>query len=142
MDDDNYYILSRQMNVEGTILDERYFIVSLGITLKRNNFLYQITNEVINWLNSAGISRQLWEISKFIKPVSKIYPEPAVLTIDDLSFGFTIWWISCGVSCLAFMVELFYFIFRKLVTECAKMLIGIVLLLMLLSGRLKNFQRY
>jgi hypothetical protein len=42
--------------------------------------------------------------------------EPRVLTLDDLSFGFVLWAVSCGVAIVGFFFEFLKFSIRKIVS--------------------------
>jgi hypothetical protein len=133
--DDFYTYLRYKTNKSGIVLQQKLYTFPLGVSLSRNNFLLSLTAEVTRKLNSFGINKFLWiEIFKEIPQLK--FPE--VLSVDDLSFGFIIWWISCGISFIVYLCELFYVLGSNLMLKVAKNVVGLSLLMKLLSWRLKS----
>ena len=79
---------------------------------KRNSFIHEILNEVLEKTIPAGIPQYLLDyhlslIFKEYEPV--IDNEPKVLTVDDLTFGFVLWAVACGFAVVGFIFELLKF---------------------------------
>lgn len=83
---------------------------SFGITVPRNNFLYQSIEETMQLLIPAGIPQYLWKFHyEYFYQISqqkkRHIKSPHVLTWNELSFGFVVWFVSCGIAVLCFIVE-------------------------------------
>jgi len=74
---------------------------SIGITIPRNNFLHQSIEDTMQLLIPAGIPQHLWKYHyQYFYQIPQ-YNEthvkaPHVLTWSELSFGFVLWFGSCG----------------------------------------------
>jgi hypothetical protein len=67
-----------------------------------------------------GIAQYMLEFHTwmhFRTDINKPSNEPNVLTIDDLDFGFQIWLGTCGISVIAFIVEIFIFGVKKIIEK-------------------------
>lgn len=106
-------------------------IVSLGhgIGVMKNNFIFPLTDKAMGQLLQNGIPQHFLDyMDKFeFHSIPLDVKEPKVFDIDDLAFGFFVFFASCKISLLAFLGELLYFY--------GKMLIGLGALLRELSKR-------
>lgn len=71
-----------------------------------NSFFFQMFKKLIDRLIDTGVMQYLNEnfYRRKLK-FRKVETEPAILTVQDLAFGFNIWLGSCLVSFLSFLVE-------------------------------------
>lgn len=103
-------------------LPENILTTGLGIAFIPNSFLFQLSNEMIHRLNAAGMTSYLISFyhTLFHKPILKEPIQPQVFNVDDLSFGFYIWWVASGISALVFVCEiliLIFYLIRKRLSE-------------------------
>lgn len=54
---------------------------------------------------------------------------PKVLTLEDLSFGFVLWLIACGISVVGFLAEIMF----AFVTKFVKNVVGLAAILRLFN---------
>lgn len=137
MEEQTEQIYSYENNIFPLYLKERFLSVPVGIGLVKNHFLFHLLEEVVQGLTTGGITQHLWKFYREVDlSLPKVQPHgPSVLSLDDLSFGFLIWLVACGVAFGAFFMEIFYFWMVKFyyfMKEKIKQLIGIILLLTLL----------
>ncbi|KAL7011989.1 hypothetical protein ACKWTF_014553 [Chironomus riparius] len=74
-----------------------------------NSFLYKTLNEILEQMIPAGIPQYLvkyHEENLFGTFVPLVASGPSVLTIEDLTHGFVLWFGACGVSFVSFLLEL------------------------------------
>jgi hypothetical protein len=118
-------------------LDDTLLIAQQGFFFYQNNFMFHLVDNVVEALISAGIIQKLKEYH-FWFTEGKEKPDedegPQVLRVCDLSFGFVIWLIACGISTFAFVIE--WLIPR--VTHWTRTTVGLVLFLNLLRSRLRQ----
>ena len=77
-----------------------------------NSFLYKTLNQILEKMIPAGIPQYLvkfHESNLFGTFVASVASGPSVLTIEDLAHGFVLWLGACGVSFIAFFLELMWF---------------------------------
>ena len=92
-----------------TLKNFKFVDDSMNFGITRNSILYDSLNEVIEKLNPSGIIQYLinydsWvTYNKFDTATVKV---PRILTFNDLSFGFVLWLIACGISIVGFAVEM------------------------------------
>jgi len=103
----------------------------------KNSFIYEFLDNLLQKTIPFGIPQHLMSFHYFM--LFKYYEvlnvkDPKVLTIDDLSFGFVLWLIACGISVIGFFMELLSFKLRKVLRN----FIGLWMLLSILRWRLKN----
>ena len=80
--------------------------------MEKNNFLYELTDEVIQDLVTGGILQYSINmyyyrdllIFKIIHNLDYI-DESRIMTFGDFSYGFTLWIISCLICVLVFLME-------------------------------------
>lgn len=82
-----------------------------GVSLMRNNFLYNLTESVMSSLVEGGIPQYFLTYIEDVvlreKPSDPV--EPKTFSIEDLEFGFIIFLVACGISIVAFLIEIVYF---------------------------------
>lgn len=119
--------------------DERLITFPMGIIFHRNNFLYRLTEEVMEKVIPAGIPQYLFEFHQWMAIRRKItinsVKGPRVLTLGDLNFGFEIWLSACGMACVGYVMEILRFKARKILRK----LIGLTLFVLTLHQRLRRF---
>lgn len=106
---------------------------SFSYAVRHNSFLYPILNEVVDKLLTTGIAQHLYK--NYVKTIlfEEEKKQLKVLTLSDLSFGFTLWGVACGISALAFLIEFSWVRFKKI----ARQIIGLIFFVTLLKMRLK-----
>lgn len=98
--------------------------------------MFQHLNKLLERILPAGIPKYLLDYHMwmlFKKYEGFIDNSPKVLTINDLCFGFVLWLGACGLSIVAFMLEIVRFKLRKIF----RILIGLTMFLRILIVRLK-----
>lgn len=80
----------------------------------QGSFYYRMMKTLINRLIETGVMSHIvqYEFPILGKPLND--DKPKVLKLDQLSFGFNIWLVSCGVSVATFMFERFYKLYKTL----------------------------
>ena len=104
---------------------------------KRNSFIYDILNQVLEKIIPAGIPQYLvkyHESNMYKEYVPIVDNSPRVLTVDDLEYGFVLWLGACGISVVGFLLEFIWFKLRKVL----RIMIGLWLFLKVLKMRLRN----
>lgn len=78
--------------------------------MPKNHFLFDVTKNVVNELIPSGIPQYLYIFHKWIRfsrtSVYKYFKSPKIFNIEDLSFGFVLWLIACGISFIVFVLEM------------------------------------
>lgn len=95
-------------NMPWLILNQKLMVIPSGMKLPMNHFMNEYIIEAVRGLTSGGIISHLFDFHNELiygkeVPVIKV---PKVLSIEDLSFGFVIWFIACGVSVTVFLAEI------------------------------------
>lgn len=143
MQDDQDQKMSYFYKFNHVRVNERLFQVPLGLLFLKNNFIYYLYDEVIQGLTTAGISQHLWKIYKYDKysvdrePLTK---SPSILTLNDLSYGFIIWLVACGLAACVFIGEHAWpknFSIKKTLSEWLRNIIGLILVIKMLEKFLK-----
>jgi len=133
----------------GTLVPVKNFrmdLISAGLGMTRNSFLWPIFDDVMKKLIPSGILQHLLELyGHFMYEKYDWSPEqlPRILTLDDLAFGFILWLTACGISIAGFVAEFFGFLFHdgcKALVSWIKDFIGLIFLLFLIKNRLKEFK--
>lgn len=114
---------------------KKVFINALptALIVKRNSILESVFYEVMPQFVSSGIPQYL---NKFHADLFHIgYREfnekiPKVLTVDDLAFGFNLWFMACCLSIIGFICE----VFKYFVVKVLKNFIGIFCILKFIKG--------
>lgn len=124
-------ILTNRYKAQSLKMKESLLTLNIGLGFNANNFLYSLTNEVIEKIFPMGIIQHWLEASiPSSYDLFRNKKSPKVLKIDDLSFGFVLWLTACAVSSLCFLVEVGY-------SKCGKLLsssIGLILMLQILDN--------
>lgn len=141
MDDQTLLNLTQSCQCQPLVLQEQVTWRLLGIGLSpfdytniKNSDLIlfaDIFDGILKRLIPSGVLNHLIDYHTWILyrkgNYKAVETEPRVLTIDDLSCGFVLWLIACGISMIAYLFELARFKFRKKI----RILIGLVLFLWL-----------
>ena len=133
MPQDTTASLMKLCKCQPKILKQTLLTYQNGVSMLRNHFLFEATEEVVQRLIPMGIIQHSFELHTWIslRPVIEVEEnEPKVLTIDDLEFGFVIYLATCGLSIFGFFCEVF--IFR------VKSFLGRFFLVSLVTDQLRN----
>lgn len=86
-----------------------------SFALSPNSDIFEVFEEIFELLVSSGIALHHQKRSEFTLRFKNEQEEPKVLSCDDLSFGFIVWLVACGISVVGFFLEISYeFILRQL----------------------------
>lgn len=89
------------------LTDQYLYVVQLGFTHFANVFFSAALQKTVEAFTDTGIIQYLFErnyhIKRHYQPLKDV---PNVLSFNDLSFGFNIWFGACCVSIIAFLAEL------------------------------------
>ena len=71
-----------------------------------NSFYFRMFDKIIDNFIATGIMSHLVE-NHFTKKIKfeKVEKEPQILSLDDLAFGFNIWFCACLISIIGFIAE-------------------------------------
>ncbi|KAG5679802.1 hypothetical protein PVAND_009340 [Polypedilum vanderplanki] len=98
-------------------LEESYQTLLCSFVFFPNHFLYQLTNDAVQRLTSAGIMQHLYDnyIKQDLKYEKKFIEEsePQVFALSDLDFGFYVWLGTCAVAIFVFLIELLGWLPKK-----------------------------
>lgn len=103
-------------NRSSKILKEILFTRQSGFAFSRNNFLYSLMEEVLQRTIPMGIIRFIVEYTNWFHVRNSVINDesgPSILAFDDLSFGFIIWIVACGVCTCVFLLEIISWLTRK-----------------------------
>lgn len=137
-------MLRANYGLNGIEIKENLMSYQLGLATSWNSFIFSTAQKAIRQLIPTGIPQ---EVKKF--HLENLYHArqddkrgPNVLRLSDLSFGFLIWLVACGVSSVVFMIEFFVgkilFELRKLL----KKLLGLFLFIRGLKALIENNQGF
>jgi len=118
---DELLSISKTCKCSPKILNQGLYSYQTGIGLLPNHFLYDLTEDVMQRFIPMGIIQYMHEFHKWMNfrtDINKPSNEPTVLTIDDVAFGFYICIGACGVSIIAFIVEILIFGLKKIIEKC------------------------
>jgi len=88
-------------------LDDRFDAINFGIATQHSSFYYRMIKNTVDRLTDTGIMSHLVTTRVLVRiKYPQDEPEPKILNIDDLLFGFNIFLGFCGISGLIFVVEL------------------------------------
>lgn len=82
-----------------------------GFAFRANNFFFRIVDETVQRLTSAGILNLMIERCFPAKKSEIDVKEPFVLKMEDLNFGFIIWFGCCGLCGASFVTEKLFWYF-------------------------------
>ncbi|CAG9806529.1 unnamed protein product [Chironomus riparius] len=133
--DDYLKTYDRHFPCSGGFLNEQLYSSLGGIILPQFNFLYELVDETLQLLLAAGIFQHSFEMLQFevhLKLFSISMPlklvDVEILTLDGLSYGFTLWMFACIISGIAFMLELTGFYLKLHPIDRLKDLIGVFII--------------
>ncbi|KAG5668378.1 hypothetical protein PVAND_016318 [Polypedilum vanderplanki] len=89
--------------------------LQVGFVFFRNNYFMYLVENVLQRLIDAGILQHSYTyheeiLYKFIFPDE---PGPKILSLYDLSHGFIVWLVTCGVAVIVFFGEILVFLVCK-----------------------------
>lgn len=86
---------------------QTFQVTITGFSFYANHFFFQIIDTATKQFSETGLLKEL--VSRYLRDLKKLNVDnyPKVLLVDDLSFGFVIWLVSCGISIVAFLIEIF-----------------------------------
>jgi hypothetical protein len=116
-------------------LKNGFYALFLCLKYNRNYFLIKALDQTLIWLFNAGIIEHIYQIDKvknFIVDSYEMERNLKIFSMDDLSFGFVVWLVSCAASCLAFLIEMNMTIVDKFRLK----IVGLILLILLSRQRL------
>jgi hypothetical protein len=94
---------------------ERKLCLLKGIGLNKHNHAFWLIEDTMRILIPAGIPQ--WTRKFIYEMLFQKFKEeedkPKVFTVEDFQFGFVIWSVACGISLVAFLMEIFYFYGRS-----------------------------
>lgn len=97
------------------VLPEVLFTTTVSLDFFSNCYMIQLFDKALQSMISGGIPQ--WKIKFYAEYFWLTYveppPEPQVLSIDDLNFGFVIWLVALGLSSLSFLCEILCEILKK-----------------------------
>lgn len=130
------YIISKT-NHEPIDLHQKLITFNCGFEFTIGNFFYELTGGVMERIVEAGIPEHLLKFHNRIlyKRKSKKKVMPQILTVNDLSFGFIIWLVACGISFLILIIELF----APKLFKILRFLSGSMLVLHTINQRLRSY---
>jgi hypothetical protein len=138
---DNYHYVDK---CPGIFLEERWMVTPKGFLIKRNHILFNLVEYIVQHTFDTGVLQHLRDFNDYF--VRKIVPEieddePKVLALKDLAFGFNIWLVAIGCSCIVFVLKLLHFQIKVKVRRHARRFIGNTLVLLNLLQWLKRYHR-
>ena len=93
-------------------LKEDLYSYRTGYTTERNHFLHELADEIIQKLVTGGIIEYSIKYYIFADQLTfKVYHrldffnESKVLTMNDFSYGFTLWIVACLICIVVFLLE-------------------------------------
>lgn len=94
----------------------KYRTMVTGVGVMRNNFIYEVTQDVMKYLIQGGIVQNFVKYIENVvfKPLQDDGEEMRAFALKDLEFGFVIYLAACGVSFGTFVAELLNFYTRKI----------------------------
>lgn len=100
-----------------------------GISVPRNHFIYDVTEDVISAFVTAGIPQYLTDYIEnvILRKVEENEGEVRILEMEDFKACFVIFLVNCAISILGFFGEIFVYNFVNCFT---------------LIGLRKSFQGY
>lgn len=113
----NYLLNRYSFKIQPRLMNFKYRSLLYGVGVMTNNFIYEVTEEVLEILAQAGIPQYL---AKYIEEVvlrAPIYEEKEaeVFSVEDLKFSFIILTCSCAISFCVFIMEILIFYIRKFI---------------------------
>ena len=102
----------------GGFLKEDLYSFITGFMLFHFHFLYELTDETVQALITGGVIQHSFEMEEFSMNhevyaasmnINFLKQKPKVLTVDDLSYGFTLWLLSLMTTLIVFLLELTIF---------------------------------
>ena len=117
--------------IHGIRLKEKLFSYPMGLGTFPNHFMSALMEDTMQLIIPTGIPQYLYEYHRwlqFLKFYADIKTGPNVLSIDDLSFGFVLWAIACGISAIVFCGELCGRWLKNVTKKCLGLIIFVSVL--------------
>lgn len=136
--------LNKNYPDSGGFLKQSLYSTLMGFTFSRHNFLYALTDGVIQDFQTSGILEHSFKMYDFKGDLkNEIYvtlhkkaKELKQLKFDDLSYGFTMWMIAGFVSIVVFLMEIALNNLKLNLFGCLKEFIGIIIILRFVKNQL------
>lgn len=130
----DFNILRAILKSAPKLIKQEIYSYMYGVGVFKHNFMYGLTNEVMEKLIQTGIHqyfcKYLMEYYFYDRVQIKM---PKVFTVDDLRFGFVVWIIAVGIAIAVFVCELmFHFIKKWIIHQLMN-----IFIFKLLSSRLR-----
>jgi hypothetical protein len=133
---DMYQTSTVSCRKSGIKFQERVLKFPTSFALYPHADIYKIFDETFQLLISSGIALYHSETVRTNFKFKDEEKEPKVLSCDDLSFGFIVWLVACGISIVAFALEISFELMLKILKIITKNFVGLYLILVLLQLRL------
>ena len=102
----NYYEIRSKKILSWLRLSDNFQSSASGFGFYGSNFFFPIVDNAAQQLFEAGVMNNL--VMRILRTKFKIekVKNAKVLLVNDLSFGFVIWLVSCGISIVIFGCEM------------------------------------
>lgn len=139
---DEYHLskLDKLCRCSNRLLKDPVYCLNVKMGILKNIYLYWLVEDTILWLLQSGIPQHSTEFHNWITLQQRYFTTyeklPQILSINDLSFGFILWIITCGIASISFILELTSNTINKLITKLVGFLSFIKLLKLYLKHRM------
>jgi hypothetical protein len=91
------------------MMTQKIYTYLYGVGMMRNNFIYDVTDEVMSKLVENGIPQYFLRYIRetILQRLPSDVKEPRKFSLDDLQFGFFIHLSCLGISIFVFALEMF-----------------------------------
>lgn len=98
-----------------------------GVGVMRNNFIYDVTEDVIKLLIQGGIVQNFVKYIENVifKPFQDEGEEKKPFALKDLEFGFVIYLVACAISLSVLVLEILFF-YSQTFIGCRLMLVNLM----------------
>lgn len=113
----SYLVNRKQFKFAPRKMNLVYYSYLLGISFLNNNFMFELTEDVMSKLVAGGIPQYFAKfIETFILRPQNIVEEVEIIkcTLEDLEFNFVIYLIACGISSFVFLLEILFYRLKNL----------------------------
>jgi hypothetical protein len=142
---DDYRLLNYGLKYEGQMavfMKQKLYSEFNGLSIYKNNFISRTSYSTMERLIESGIPQYFHDfVFKFILDLrtSDGSSDAKAFTLDDLSFGFTIWLYACTISSGVFVAEILVFYTKFIAIKIVRELSGLFCFLALLNERIRFF---
>lgn len=99
-------------------------VSQIGFGLSTNNYFFNNIDKLTQHLTSAGILRRFIDQCFPMKRQFTIEKKWKVLIMEDLNFGFVIWFVSCAACIATLVAEVFVYLTIKQIRMIFKVMKG------------------